>query len=218
MTVVKKRLNGITILLVVAFGLRLYSIMGEEWYDFKLSFKEGYESARRDYRQETHSLYLRLLPDGNTEMPDSVYNKKTESWIPARMSEAVVTVPDHRIFLWETILMIPLVLILIPVSIFGFVQFFKLINAVNKSIIFDWANVRRLRIIGVAYIIAFVIHFCVEALGDRAASLLVEIPGYRLVTSDLFEAGSLLLGLAAFLIAEIFAVGLRLKEEQDLTI
>ena len=49
-------------------------------------------------------------------------------------------------------------------------------------------------------------------------SQVLKIPGYSYNWLNPFSHSSLLLGVLAFVIAEVFAIGLKMKEEQDLTI
>ncbi len=44
------------------------------------------------------------------------------------------------------------------------------------------------------------------------------LESYDLILSDSVKATNLLLGLIALIVAEVFAIGLKMKEEQDLTI
>ena len=44
------------------------------------------------------------------------------------------------------------------------------------------------------------------------------LPGYELTLSGTVPLSVLLLGLCSLIVAEVFAIGLRMKEEQDLTI
>ena len=45
-----------------------------------------------------------------------------------------------------------------------------------------------------------------------------SVTGYSLSMADMVHITSLVLGLSALIVAEVFAIGLRMKEEQDLTI
>lgn len=46
----------------------------------------------------------------------------------------------------------------------------------------------------------------------------VEISGYEITSEGMIEFPALINALIAFLAAEVFAIGLRLKEEQEFTI
>jgi len=96
--------------------------------------------------------------------------------------------------------------------------FIKLIFNINKSIIFEWKNVKLLRKIGILLIGFYVCGIIFAFLFGNYASSLVSIPGYFLDNSKFFSYGSLIQGIIALIVAEIFAIGLKLKEEQDLTV
>jgi hypothetical protein len=112
--------------------------------------------------------------------------------------------------------MIPFTLLLFVLMIVACVQFCKLIMSVAKSKIFEWSNVRRLRYIGGTLIALFLFEFILGIPFWLKAKDYVSFSNYRLDPES--DALFLILGLFFLLIAEIFAKGLRLQEEQELTI
>lgn len=218
----KRRLNVITLLLVLAFGLHIIGSLTEEWGDHKSSFLEGYEEGREkalanNLNDRNETFYLTLIPNDYSIMTDSVYNEKTQSWLPARTVQTVVSAPaKDQPFI--KLIIIPCALFMLAAFILIVICFIKLIIAVNKSIIFEWVNVTRLRRMGLGFIVLFVINVLLGFYYYNLSVEALEIAGYHISKSDVFTATTLILGLASFLIAEIFSVGLRLKEEQDLTI
>ena len=51
-----------------------------------------------------------------------------------------------------------------------------------------------------------------------SVSKVFSIPGYDLSLVDLVSITTLVLGLCSLIVGEVFAIGLKMKEEQDLTI
>ena len=45
-----------------------------------------------------------------------------------------------------------------------------------------------------------------------------SVTGYSLSMADMVHITSLVLGISALIVAEVFAIGLKMKEEQELTI
>jgi len=218
----KKRLNLLTLLLAVAFGIHSLSFLGENLYDFVEGFNEGYNDARERHNKGTEdrttALSLKIYPEKQGMIVDSVYNTKTQTWIPSRISGTTVLVEESKASkLYLTIgrlLMLPVSVLCIVVI----VCFIKVILAVNKSIIFDIVNVRRLRIMGLSFIIIFLLVFIINYYHLQLARSMIEIPDYRIGGAYIYSAFSLILGILSFIVGEIFAIGLRLKEENEFTI
>lgn len=89
---------------------------------------------------------------------------------------------------------------------------------INHGVIFDWVNVRRLNRIGKFLLISFALSQAYMLMAYFTANRLIQLEGYRLNFWGNFESMDLILGLIALLVARIFAIGLQMKEEQELTI
>ncbi len=212
----KRRMHIITAFFGIALGMYLYDAISNGFPSFKESFLEGYHSESVEEHYE--SCYLTLEPEKFSALPDSVFNKKTGEWLPARMMDIYVRIPMEENpnglrLLW----IIPCAILLITGFLMVVYNFALMIIAVGKSIVFDWINVRRIRRIGIGFSILFVVVSGVNIYFNRLVLDLIEIEKYKIITSS-FASTLLMFGAIAFLIAEVFAVGLRLKEEQDLTI
>ncbi|MDR2920201.1 MAG: DUF2975 domain-containing protein [Tannerella sp.] len=216
----KKRFNLITFFIGIAVGISLWNTVEKEFADMKASFMEGYkEGMNRASNKPAHfdSFYLALRPTGDSYMPDSIVNMKTGEWVPTRITETYVRVPKAEGLSMDLLWIFPASIILIGGFIMIVFNLVKIILAVNKSIIFDWVNVRRLRRIGIGFVIMFVVNIVISLLHNTLALKSLEFENYDIINSS-YDGGILMFGMIAFLVAEIFAVGLRLKEDQDLTI
>ena len=109
-------------------------------------------------------------------------------------------------------------LLKLAVSIWAIVLFIKWVVAVNRSDIFTWHNVRRLRRMGVLMLVSCAATWLVEYLTVHSVEQVFTLPGYELSLAGTVPLSVLLLGLCSLIVAEVFAIGLRMKEEQDLTI
>lgn len=213
----KKKLNLITLFLGIAIGIATGNFLKEEFYDIEVSLMESGNSVRDDHQKKFESCYLTLKPKEFSAMPDSVFNKKSGQWIPARTIETYVRVPLEQGNYLEMLWIFPCVIALLTGFIMIIFNFSKMIYSVKKSVIFDWINVKRLRRIGIGFLLLFTVVSGMKIYYNRMTIDLVEMENYDIVTSSI-NGTYLLFGMISFLVAEIFAMGLRLKEEQDLTI
>lgn len=213
----KRRLNFITLLIAFAFGLYTSFAI---YRTFMESVTVGMSVDSENNTQQSGSskqknnnllLFLDLVPENQ----DSVYNARTSTWLPAKIEKMTVEIKERKM---------PL-LVVLPVGIIGLacmilimVCFFKLVISVNKSVIFDRKNVRRLRYIGTGFLLLFLMNIGAGYYFLEMAKDLVQVPGYKISPGEVLEAKDLVMGLVAFFFAEIFAIGIRLREEQELTI
>lgn len=219
----KRRLNILTLLILFAFGLHIVFDFYFNVESFSAGFKDGYNEGRslKGKQEAPVSSHrdINLVKDENVEMPlDSLYNITSRGWMPMQIQSVIVEVPEINRSNKEVFFLIPITLGLLVTSICFIVYFLKLIIAVNASRIFDRVNISRLRRLGVTFICMGIL-FCLGNYIDYYTSCsLIDIPGYRLSAEDVFDFSYFIYALIAFLIAEIFAIGLRLQEEQELTI
>jgi hypothetical protein len=207
----KKRLLFITFVIIFAFGTQ----SGFLTASFVKGFMDGWNSYDVERTEEVMFLDIFLRPEVSGATVSVLTNEKTGQVLPANIVSATVEMEPNN--LYQTFNLIR-GLVLIAVIIAILVYFVKIIIAVNRSVVFDWINVRRIRYMGVGLLIIFVLDFASFIYGKLLVDQLLEIEGYRLVGDHSFSFLYFILGLSAFLIAEIFAIGLKLKEEQELTI
>ena len=213
----KKRLNIITFLIGIAVGLSI--VNSEDAAVYKMSFMMGMESGSNGMTSSgiIKPSVLRLAPIGDKFLPDNILNKKNGELIPMSINTAIVTIPTGEAYFLDIIWIFFGSILGLSGYIMFIYNFFKIIISVNRSIIFEWINVKRLRRIGIGFVIVFVSNIFIGILSKSTIVGLVELENYTIVNS-LYEGGALMLGMVAFLVAEIFAVGLKLREEQELTI
>jgi hypothetical protein len=98
------------------------------------------------------------------------------------------------------------------------ITFIRLIVNINHAQIFAWRNVKLLRKLGFQLLGIYLLVVVMVITDCMAASQTIEIAGYAPNWMIGFTNSNLLLALISLLVAEVFAMGLRLQEEQDLTI
>nr|WP_320060005.1 DUF2975 domain-containing protein [uncultured Bacteroides sp.] len=214
----KRRLNILCLLVLLVLS---YSVF-ESLYEFGRGFSTGIKIAMdtRGKKMESPAVNMKviaLMPKDFSNFSDSVYNEKTHSYVPALYSQLVVSVKTKPA-VWSMLgvgLSSLFEVLSIVLSIFIFV---KLVISINKSDIFNWKNVRRLRWLGGTLIFSFICSAISICINSFELFSLLSIPGYSLHLSELLSILTLVLGIVSLIVGEIFAIGLRLKEEQDLTI
>ena len=103
-----------------------------------------------------------------------------------------------------------LIILAIAVAYFGiraFVSFIRFVLNVNRDKVFVWENVHLLRWTGWGVLITI--------LAMSTHDLIVHIPLEKIYNEDMSD---LTFSVFCLIVAEVFAIGLKLKEEQDLTI
>ena len=196
----KKRLNLLCAIVLLVLGWSVvvtgyYMVVGaaegvRQGWNYAKAEHEAREQGRpvtEDAGEMLHMKYISLLPpmlsdpDGKM-LPDSVYNERTHSYIPAAYASLTVSIETRHKWVGNL-----LSLLILAANIWALVVFIRLVISINRVE--------------------------VEAVRD-----VLSIPHYELTTTDVVDRISLLLGLCALIVGEVFAIGLRMKEEQDLTI
>lgn len=219
----KKKLNLICILLFCALGLSLsLNILSgvegtnEAWKVIRKEEATSDTSEKKAYVSDLYAI-VRLIPNEPGTYPDSIYNEKSDMWMPVQYNE-IITRVEKEFSKGHLILILILLLTSLAAMIMAFLSFVKLIRNINRSYIFEWANVKNLNHLGIAFLVIFTINLVFNYFNYSSLLDQVSIQGYKIDWTSAIQTSNLVIGLAALMVAEIFAIGLRLKEEQDLTI
>ena len=137
--------------------------------------------------------------------------------MPARISTVIVELTSVKKSGWSRVWTYCFSLLFLTGIIICAFNMLRFIKAVNNSVIFEWINVKRLRRVGGGFLILFFINCLHDFISYSFLKKSVELVDYN-IRNPVNEGGILLFGMIAFLIAEVFAVGIRLREEQELTI
>ena len=186
----KRRLN---ILCLVVMLVLSYSVLEQGYYIF-LGAKMGAQTRLELGKKGSDiAAYKELM------------NLKVVNLIPSSMESFVVA-------------KYLLIYLHLGFSLWAVVLFIRLIISINKSDIFNWRNVRRLRRLGMALVVSFCCTFASSYLDFIGIDTVFSLHGYELSLSELVSTTTLVLGLCSLIVGEVFAIGLKMKEEQDLTI
>jgi hypothetical protein len=213
----KKKLNLICglILVVLAVNVLMHFSL------FALGVKRGLEYTEQELPQMTGAMpkmqSLHLLPEDLFAPADSATNLVTGETIPISYFE-VYTICDTHMGLGAFLLQTLFAVLSVAGYVLALVALIRFVARINRSEIFVWRNVKLLRRLGLYLCVSFLAFTGSAYLDCYAVSQSISIAGYTINWWVGLENTNLLLGLAALLIAEVFAIGLRLQEEQDLTI
>ena len=189
--------------------------IGINFEDGWRSFKKGYAEGARSHSTIPDNLYpvsLEVIPiEGIAN--DSIFNEVAERKVPYQVSEITTyTQPSE----WITLVMIisGLSYIAFIITFFLFIQF---LVEVSKRNVFCEANVWRIRFLVYSYTAIVISMELFAWIAGSAAIAQTQIPDYQII--DHAEASpSWIPVIMMIILAECFAIGVKMKEEQDLTI
>lgn len=217
----KRRLNILCVIVLLVLG---YSVLEMTYYvgmGIKLGLEKGLDDdvAAKEKEALNHLHAVQLMPEdlGGAILMDSIYNEKSGEYVPATFGQLLVSVDAHPGTVSRVISTLALMANYV-VIIWAVVLFIRLIVSINRSDIFNWKNVRRLRRLGVMLMLSFGCSLLTSFITFYNVKKVFSVPGYQLNMTDTVEITSLVLGISALIVAEVFAIGLRMKEEQELTI
>ena len=179
------------------------------------SFKKGYDEGNRTYNTIPDNLYpvsLEVVPIEDIAN-DSIFNQVAEQKVPYQVSEITTYTQPSK---WITLVMIisGLSCIAFIIAFFLFIQF---LVEVSKGNVFCESNVWRIRFLVYSYTAIVISMELFAWIAGSSAITQTQIPGYQII--DHAEASpSWIPVIMMIILAECFAIGVKMKEEQDLTI
>ena len=221
----KRRLNILTFLILLALAVNTGYTFFYSWDEISTDYMDGYTKGEErfqasgknpDVSKISRRLYLRKNDNG-TAILDSVYNEKSGTYVPAAIQRLDVRVPNDN-SVSKDMIYVFLTLVLIPAMLGVVILFLKLIASIKVAAIFTRNNVRRLRWIGICLITISALYSVGNYVELEQTRSVVAIDGYEITGENIIEFSSFINALIAFLAAEVFALGLKLREEQELTI
>ncbi|WP_436416140.1 DUF2975 domain-containing protein [Petrimonas sp.] len=224
----KNSLAILSILAGIVYLVILLSEIGEAWEGATQGFKSGMDSVLKEQDDdpkndfETEFFLMKLkVKDKRNYYPDSILNRATNDFLPARIEKIdVVYQPKKALPLWNIFTMFFLGLLALPILVllvFIPIQFYKLIFSLYKNSVFTSENVNRIQKIGVFYIIIYAYLLCFSFYQYFLAKSVIDLDKYEIARPD-FASESLLIGLVALIFATVLKRAIAIKEEQDLTI
>lgn len=229
----KRRLNILCVVVLLVLGWSVGKSLYYMYIAIEVGVEKGLEMARnadsteelersKDFEALTNITTVGLVPRVITEkagtlMCDSVYNVKSGEFVPVAHGLLMVGLKTPK-SLGVRVLAGLLSWVSLIAIIWALVLFVRIIVAINRSEIFSWLNVRRLRRLGLLLILEFGCTCLSAYLTLCSLREVFALEHYELDLPDTVNITTLMLGLVSLIVAEVFAIGLKMKEEQDLTI
>ena len=206
-----KKFKILGIIAIIAMAANFFLNFEDGWS----SFLEGYHEGARTYKSVPDNLYRVSLEVKPLESiaNDSIFNQVAGQKVPYWTSEITTyTQPS----LWITLVMIISALSMFA-FIIGFYLFVRFLLEVSKRNVFCEANVWRIRFFVYSYTAIVISMELFAWIAGGAAIAQTQIPGYQII--DHAETSPEWMPVIMMIIlAECFAIGVKMKEEQDLTI
>ena len=206
-----KKFRILGIIAIIAMVANLAINFEDGWS----SFLKGNHEGARSHKTIPNNLYrvsLEVMPIEEASN-DSIFNQVAGRKVPYQVSE-ITTYTQPSV--WITLVMIMSGLSMFA-FIFGFYFFIYFLVEVSKRNVFCEANVWRIRFFVYSYTAIIVSMELFAWIAGSAALAQTHIPGYQII--DHAEASPAWLPVIMMIIlAECFAIGVKMKEEQDLTI
>lgn len=199
-----------------------YSVV-ESAFLFSKGIELGLRMAGTEemYKKQAEDLSMlnivTLLPGGSQFFTDSVYNEVSQSYVPVVYTQIGVSVKTGET-VWMSVLKGNLGVFYVIALVAIIIIFVRVIISINRSQIFNWKNVIRLRWLGGLLVLGFLLSNIPQYISILKLKEIFALKGYEVIPSASIDIINLVLGLVALIIAEVFAIGLRMKEEQELTI
>lgn len=214
----KKRLNLLCACVLIGLLLSTSTVISLMVQAASTGFKAGYESVEKgkDLNISDYKMACTIPSDLFAET-GSVTNLKNSSQASIKPIISLIEAPTTGSSLSRITNGIT-TLISVIAGIFCLIQFFYLIRNINRGDIFSWKNVKFLRRLGVSLILLFICSFATVMIGNYEAAQVLELNGCEYSNIFAFSDPTFILGFIALLVAEVFSIGLKMKEEQELTI
>lgn len=204
------RILGILAILIITADFAISFIGG--WEEHRDAFMEGYNSSFEMGKPNPYSSFsLGIRPLEETRL-DSLSNSLSKEEVPYEIQKINVPIVKSA---WSSIAMSFGGLLVIPL-IAGIYCLIRLFISISKRDVFTDKNVMRMRVFTYSFVGLSILISLVEWLDYIKAARQITLPGYEIGRFNLPVDWVLLVIVVLF--TEIFAVGVKIKEEQDLTI
>lgn len=207
----KFRILGILAILVIVGDFVISFIAG--WQEERDSFLVGYESARTEnptlYSPEAVLVEVRPLETTNL---DSLHNSIMNENLPYKIDKVSVAIVPSS---WSRIVFCFGAFAVLAI-LAGIYCLIRVLISISKRNVSTHDNVVRMRVFTYSLLVFSILNALMEWLNYVEVVKQVSLPGYEIKGFSMSEDWISLVVIVLF--TEIFAVGVKMKEEQDLTI
>ena len=220
-----KRLKIITIAVGVVYAIIVIGQVYRGIPSFIEGFKAGYNDTRVGRGYSPKTFYLSLRPEnGFYTFPTTIVNQldnipmsvefervvvEIRTDVRERVPKRLTTARNLALYLFSPIMIY--VILMVPI------QVFRIVRSVTRNKFFDFRNIKRLRKVGYALLLFYLVNLVYNYIYYKIATHIVHIEGYS-VQMQWGNEILLLLGFVVLMFAEVLKISVPLKEEQDLTV
>lgn len=207
-----KQIRFLGILAILAFILEFVFSFQSAFSDFEEGLKDGMQRTEMEKKDRpSYMVKVNITPKDT---------KNKDAYIDSYNRNVTNTISQVRTYikpsLASDLINIPVVISLLA-SIYGFYLLIRAFISISKRDVFTKKNVWRIRFSCYSSIIWNLTVFIQQLMIERDALNQIIIPGYNITGISTYEFSWTYMAIF-ILLTEIFAVSVKIKEEQDLTI
>lgn len=189
---------------------------------FFAGFEDGAKSREADNTEVLKSTPVEVTVNITDNFPEALQDTIQADngvLIPIQITKGMVNVPGKNYSAATLSIVILCALAGIAIFILLFIQVVKFVVRINRGEIFNKRNISILNKTGIYLLILGFLQSCIGIAEDFAVSGMgLSFSGLALTSNWNIPWSELLLGIMALLMAQVWARGVHLKEEQELTI
>ena len=225
----KNRLNAFCVLIVLVFTLVVGYQLKDTFCSFIAGFNEGYShstSVTMNHEKSSMSDFIsksklfvhpfEIVPSTGHIKYDKIKNVKLNRDDDYILTNGMVFLDRGSIILQMSLMLLNLISYFFYV--WSVVYFFRFIRNINRNIIFDKRNIIQLRKLGWGFVIVFFTTLISSYLDFYDMTKYFSLSYAEIKPYHPFASTEIFMGLTAFLFAEVFSIGIKMREEQELTI
>ena len=214
----KKKLNLFCALIFVAIVCDLLAMSNVAFTGFAAGMKHGMERRAVNETTPGNYCYVSLLPaEINARNAVTITGKDGAGSMEAWPTQLIVPMGE-RIGFGTAMFKLLYSLAFGLAGVAALVAFVLFVRNINKSKIFIHRNITLLRVVGWCLVATGIIDTADGCYDTYLATQTLNLAGYVVDYSSAANITSVIFGLFSLVIAEAFAIGLKMKEEQELTI
>lgn len=211
-------------LALISYIVLIASQLVNEWEDMKLGFIQGFNTAKQEDINITgyNTYFITVIPKESVlSFPEKIQNFKFNEEINFRYNKLKVIYPVStnltlRLKIYKVMCTL-LSFILVAVFVYIPFQFYGLMKSLQKEIFFDIEIKKRFNKIGIALMTAYWSTLLANYLFFQLKKSLFAFENYEIVKEHT-NVIWLVLSFLFIILAEMISRGVKMKEDQELTI
>ncbi len=214
----KKKLNLFCALIFVAIVCDILAMSNVAVTGFSAGMKHGMEKRAVNETTPSNYSYISLLPAEIDESNAVTITSKDGTESHEAWPTQLIVPMNERVGTGAAMFKLLYTLAFGLANIAALAAFIIFVRNINKSKIFIHRNITLLRVMGWCLLATGVIDTADACYDTYLATQAFNLAGYVVDYSSAANITSIIFGLFSLVMAEAFAIGLKMKEEQELTI